>query len=169
MEHVKLADWDKIQVGDKGFHGKTITETDLVLFAGISGDRNPVHLDEQYAEKSRFKKRIAHGLMSASYFSALFGTQLPGPGCVYVSQALQFKRPVYIGDTITATVIVLDIDLSKRMFKIVWQSIYNQDIIFCSDLINFARINSISFCCALAFRIKSFTTSLLLVYSSLST
>ena len=71
-------------------------------------------MDEQYAEKSRYKKRIAHGLMTASYFSALFGTKIPGEGCVYVSQSLNFKRPVYIGDTVVATVEVISVDLAKK-------------------------------------------------------
>ena len=71
-------------------------------------------MDEEYAQNSRFKKRIAHGMMSASYFSALFGTKIPGEGCVYVAQSLQFKRPVYLGDTVVATVTVTKVDLDKR-------------------------------------------------------
>ncbi|MBK2267752.1 MaoC family dehydratase [Francisella philomiragia] len=98
-------------------YSQTITDTDVKVFAGLSGDHNPVHLDELYAEKSRYKKRIAHGLISASFFSALFGTKLPGKGCVYVGQNLNFKRPVYLGDTVVATVIVSNIDVSrKRVF-----------------------------------------------------
>ncbi|MFA0678094.1 MaoC family dehydratase, partial [Vibrio sp. 10N.222.51.A6] len=77
-------------------------------------DRNPVHLDEVYAENSRFKKRIAHGMISSSFFSALFGTKLPGEGCVYVSQSLKFRKPVYIDDTVVATVVVSEIDINKR-------------------------------------------------------
>ena len=95
-------------------YSQTITDADVKTFAGISGDNNPVHMNDEYAKNSRFKKRIAHGLMSASYFSSLFGTKLPGEGCVYVSQTLQFKKPVYLGDTVTATVIVTKIDLHKR-------------------------------------------------------
>ena len=71
-------------------------------------------MDEVYAENSKFKKRIAHGLMSASYFSSLFGTKIPGEGCVYVAQSLRFKRPVYLGDTVTATVVVQKIDVSNN-------------------------------------------------------
>ena len=82
-------------------------------FSGVSGDKNPIHMDDEYAEKSRFKKRIAHGLMSASFFSSIFGTKLPGPGCVYVSQTLNFLRPVYIGDTIHAVVTVAGIDIVR--------------------------------------------------------
>jgi len=105
---------EDIKEGMEVSYSQTITDADVKAFAGISGDNNPVHMSDEYAEKSRFKKRIAHGLMSASYFSALFGTKIPGPGCLYVSQSLQFKRPVYLGDTVTATVIVASVDLEKR-------------------------------------------------------
>lgn len=105
---------EDIEIGMEVSYSQTITDADVKSFAGISGDRNPVHMDEEYAESSRFKKRIAHGMMSASYFSALFGTKIPGEGCVYVAQSLQFKRPVYLGDTLIATVIVTKIDLDKR-------------------------------------------------------
>lgn len=93
---------------------QTITDADIKNFAGISGDRNPAHMSDDYAESSQFKKRIAHGLMSASYFSALFGTKLPGNGCVYVSQNLRFRKPVYIGDTVKATVTIKEINEKKR-------------------------------------------------------
>lgn len=105
---------EKIEIGMSVSYSQTITDADVKAFAGISGDRNPVHLDESYAEDSRYKKRIAHGLMTASYFSALFGTKIPGEGCVYVSQSLQFKRPVYLGDTVIATVEVTSVDLVKK-------------------------------------------------------
>lgn len=105
---------EEIHTGMEASHSQTITDKDIKAFASISGDNNPVHMDEEYASNTRFKKRIAHGLMSASYFSALFGTKLPGCGCVYVSQSLKFRRPVYLDDTVTATVIVRDVDLTMR-------------------------------------------------------
>ena len=105
---------EEIEIGMNVSYSQTITDADVKAFSGISGDRNPVHLDEVYAENSRYKKRIAHGLMTASYFSALFGTKIPGEGCVYVSQSLNFKRPVYIGDTVVATVEVISVDLAKK-------------------------------------------------------
>lgn len=108
-------DISKIEIGMQESYSQTVTDHDIKSFAGLSGDRNPVHVDEKYAEVSKFKKRIAHGLMSASYFSAIFGTKLPGPGCVYVSQTLKFIRPVYIGDTVTATVKVVTIDQRRRI------------------------------------------------------
>lgn len=105
---------EDIFVGMSESYSQTITDADIKSFSGISGDRNPVHLDENYAESSRFKKRIAHGMLSASFFSALFGTKLPGEGSIYVSQNLKFRRPVYIGDTIVATIEVTKVDLGKR-------------------------------------------------------
>lgn len=106
--------FEEIEIGMEAGYSQTVTDADIKAFAGVSGDRNPVHVDEVYAENSRYKKRIAHGLMTASYFSALFGTKIPGEGCVYVSQSLNFKRPVYLGDTVTATVEVTSLDRNKR-------------------------------------------------------
>ena len=103
-----------ISIGMCASYSQTITDADIKSYAGLSGDNNPVHMSEEYANESRFKKRIAHGFMSAGFFSALFGTRLPGPGCVYVSQSLNFKRPVFIGDTVTATVVVESIDIDKK-------------------------------------------------------
>lgn len=104
---------DRLEVGMMESYEQTITDADLKTFAGLSGDNNPVHMSDEYAEKSRFKKRIAHGLLSASFFSALFGTKLPGYGCVYVSQSLNFRRPVYLGDTVKATIEIYRIDKEK--------------------------------------------------------
>ncbi|EAQ53101.1 MULTISPECIES: MaoC family dehydratase [Vibrio] len=109
-----MYDIHDIEVGMSASYSQTISEADVKQFAGFSGDRNPVHLDEVYAENSRFKKRIAHGMISSSFFSALFGTKLPGEGCVYVSQSLKFRKPVYIDDTVVATVVVSEIDINKR-------------------------------------------------------
>jgi len=105
---------EEIEVGMIAKYTQTVTDSDIKSFAGISGDRNPVHIDEVYASNSRFKKRIAHGLMTASYFSALFGTKIPGEGCVYVSQSLRFKRPVYIDDCVEASVVVTHVDIERR-------------------------------------------------------
>ena len=105
---------NEIKIGMSESYSQTISEADVKAYAGISGDRNPVHMDDEYAEKSRYKKRIAHGMISSSFFSALFGTKLPGPGCVYVNQSLNFKRPVYIGDTVSARITVTKIDEIKR-------------------------------------------------------
>lgn len=92
---------------------KTVTETDIVLFAGISGDMNPVHIDEEFAAKSMFKGRIAHGMLTAALISTVLGTRLPGPGCIYLKQNLSFRGPVRAGDTVTAQVSVAKIDLER--------------------------------------------------------
>ena len=105
---------EEIKIGMEVSYSQTITDSDVKMFAGISGDKNPIHMSDEYATSSRFKKRIVHGLMLASYFSSLFGTRLPGEGCVYVSQDLKFKKPVYLGDTVTAIVTVTNIDLNKQ-------------------------------------------------------
>jgi len=104
---------DRLSIGMTESSEKTITEADIQSFAHLSGDKNPIHIDETYAGQSRFKQRIAHGLLSASFFSALFGTKLPGNGCVYVAQNLRFLRPVYIGDTVKATIEIIKIDKKK--------------------------------------------------------
>ncbi|CAJ1907967.1 MaoC family dehydratase [Aeromonas veronii] len=105
---------EEIEAGMTASYSQTITDADIKDFAGISGDKNPVHMDEIYAKESRFERRIAHGMLSSSFFSALFGTQLPGRGCVYVGQNLKFRKPVYIGDTVTATIEVTSVDLERR-------------------------------------------------------
>ena len=89
---------------------KTITETDIDAFAALTGDTNPVHLDSEYAATTPFRARIAHGMLSAGFISTVLGTQLPGPGCIYLEQQIKFKAPVFIGDTLVATVTVKDIN-----------------------------------------------------------
>jgi 3-hydroxybutyryl-CoA dehydratase len=105
---------EEIKIGMEVSYSQTITDGDIKAFSGISGDNNPIHMSDEYAKDSRYKRRIAHGMMSASFFSALFGTKVPGEGCVYVSQSLKFKRPVYLDDTVTASIIVTKVDLDKR-------------------------------------------------------
>lgn len=93
-----------LNIGDNASLTKTITEKDIESFANISGDTNPLHLNQSFAKTTQFSSRIAHGFMLVSYFSALFGTRLPGPGCVYLSQKVKFLKPVYINDVVTAKV-----------------------------------------------------------------
>lgn len=117
MNNETVPDINALKVGMIESYEQTITDADIKAFAGLSGDNNPVHMSDEYAENSKFKRRIAHGLLSASFFSALFGTRLPGYGCVYVSQSLNFRRPVYIGDTVKATIEIFKIDKDKsRVF-----------------------------------------------------
>lgn len=96
-----------LNIGDTASLSKTFTDEDVRAFAAISGDQNPVHLDEEYAAKTQFKKRIAHGMLTAGLISAILGTQLPGEGTIYLGQTINFKAPVYLDDTITATVTVV--------------------------------------------------------------
>ena len=105
---------DEITPGMSASLTHIVTDEDVRKFADVSGDHNPVHLDEDYAKQSRFGRRIAHGLFGASFFSSLFGTRLPGRGCVYAGQNLKFRRPVHIGDTVIATVTVLSVDAVKK-------------------------------------------------------
>lgn len=109
--------YEKLEVGQKASFSKTITETDIVIFAGITGDLNPVHVNAQWAVNSFFKERIAHGMLTAGFISTVLGTSLPGPGTIYLSQTLQFKAPVKIGDTITAEVEVAE-KLEKGRIKL---------------------------------------------------
>jgi len=105
---------EDLKTGQSASFAKTVSEADIVLFAGVSGDTNPVHLDQVFAEKTPFKTRIAHGMLSAGFISTVFGTKLPGPGAIYMSQTLRFKAPVKIGDTVTATCSVTEIIPEKR-------------------------------------------------------
>jgi len=106
--------FEELEVAMQASYTHTYTAQQVEAFAEVSGDRNPVHLDENYAASTRFKKPLVHGLNSASFFSAIFGTRLPGTGCVYVSQSLNFKRAVHIGDTVVATVTITKIDEARR-------------------------------------------------------
>jgi len=103
------------RVGEIAEFTKVFSEEDVSLFAGISGDRNPIHVDREFAAKTRFKGRIAHGLLTAGTISAAIGMKLPGPGCLYLSQTLEFKAPVFIGDEITARVEIVEVVSEKRL------------------------------------------------------
>ena len=104
---------DQLEIGQTASFAKTVTEADVCLFAGITGDINPLHLNQEYAKNTIFKDRVAHGMLTAGMISAVLGVQLPGPGTIYSGQTLKFLAPVYIGDTITATVEVKEIVQEK--------------------------------------------------------
>ena len=112
---------EDLKVGMTACYARTVTEADVVLFAGISGDTNPVHLNEEFAKETLFQGRIAHGMLSASFISTVLGTKLPGPGCIYVSQNLKFRAPVRSGDTVSATATIVDIVLEKK--RVIMQTI----------------------------------------------
>lgn len=105
---------EDLSIGMSASHAKTVTEADVILFAGISGDDNPMHTNEEFASDTLFSGRIVHGMFSGALISAVLGTRLPGPGCIYVTQTLKFKAPVRIGDTVTATATVKEIDADRR-------------------------------------------------------
>ena len=113
-----MATIDELHVGDAAELAKTVTESDIALFAGVTGDFNPVHIDALAAERSVFGGRIAHGMLSAGFISAVIAMRLPGPGSIYLSQSLRFTKPVRIGDTVTARVEVLEVLVAKRRVRL---------------------------------------------------
>lgn len=116
----------EMKIGDHASVTKTVSETDVYLFAGITGDLNPAHTNEIAASKTMFKTRIAHGMLGAGFISAVLGMYLPGPGTIYMGQELKFTKPVHIGDTVTATATVEEIILEKNRV-ILDTTVVNQD------------------------------------------
>ena len=108
----------EIKLGDSASFTKTITEADITLFAGYSGDFNPAHINAVEAEQGMFRGRIAHGMLSAGFISTVLGMYLPGPGTIYMGQELRFVKPVHIGDTVTATCTVVDRAEEKNRLKL---------------------------------------------------
>ena len=113
-------------VGEQASLTKTVTDADVATFAELIGDYNPIHTDDEYARKSRFGKRLAHGVFTGGLISAVLGNHLPGPGCIYLSQQLEFLAPVFIGDTITAVVEVTSWRPEKRIITFKTDA-YNQE------------------------------------------
>lgn len=116
----------ELKVGDFKTYEKVITERDVELFGEITGDMNPAHFDEEYASKTMFKKRIAHGMLCGSLFSTIIGTELPGNGTIYMKQDLKFTAPVYFGDTLTAKVEVVELNVEKNRAVLLTETT-NQD------------------------------------------
>ncbi len=109
---------EQLKEGQRASFSKTVSEFDVYMFAGISGDFNPAHINQVYAEQTAFKTRIAHGMLSAGFISSVLGNQLPGPGTIYISQSMTFLAPVAIGDTITATAEVVEIIAEKKRVRL---------------------------------------------------
>lgn len=105
---------EDLSAGMTAVFAKTVTEADIVLFAGISGDINPVHLNHEFATETMFEGRIAHGMLTAGFISTVIGTKLPGPGAIYLKQSLNFKAPVRAGDTVRARVTIREVIAEKR-------------------------------------------------------
>lgn len=121
--------FEDLVVGQSATFSKTVTDADIVLFAGVSGDTNPVHLDAEYAAGTMFKTRIAHGMLSAGFISTVIGTKLPGPGAIYVGQTLKFKAPVRIGDTVTARVEVTGLVAEKKFVTLKTQCLVGGKVV----------------------------------------
>lgn len=118
LEVKKVPNYEEIQIGDKASFTKTVSESDVYQFAGITGDYNPVHINSEYANQTIFKERVAHGILTAGFISAVLGTKLPGTDTIYLSQNLDFKAPVKIGDTVTAEVEVLEKKDRKKIIRL---------------------------------------------------
>ncbi|MES2770775.1 MAG: MaoC family dehydratase [Pseudomonadota bacterium] len=114
MNAVGGYDIEDLAVGMSASIAKTVTEADIVLFAGVSTDVNPVHLNEEWAKTTQFGGRIAHGMLSATFISAVLANKLPGPGTIYLGQTLKFKAPVRIGDTVTTTVTIQSLQVERK-------------------------------------------------------
>ena len=109
-----MAKIEELEIGQSATYERTVSEEDIVRFAEVSGDDNPVHLDEEFASKTMFKGRIAHGMLGAGFISTAVGTKLPGYGCIYISQSLRFRAPVRIGDTVITTATVKAVDKDRK-------------------------------------------------------
>ncbi len=123
---------DELKIGDFETFSKTISEADIRLFAEASGDFNPVHLDPEFAKATLFKKRIAHGFLVGGLISTVIGMKLPGPGTIYREQQLQFRAPVYIGDTVTARVEVTAMDFQKNRVSLNTTCVNQDDVLILS-------------------------------------
>ena len=121
-----MATYDQLQIGDSASFSKTLSETDIYLFAGVTGDLNPAHVNAVAAAEGMFKQRIAHGMLSASFISTVLAMHLPGPGTIYVAQEVQFRGPVFIGDTVTARVECIE-KLDQRKWAKFKTTVTNQD------------------------------------------
>lgn len=110
--------FEELEVGLSAEFAKTVTEADVVLFAGITGDFNPAHVDQTAAERGMFGGRIAHGMLSAGFISTVLAMKLPGPGTIYLSQSLRFRAPVRIGDTVTARAEVVEVFPARRRVRL---------------------------------------------------
>ncbi|MHA1598957.1 MAG: MaoC family dehydratase [Alphaproteobacteria bacterium] len=121
--------FEDLEVGMTDIFGKTVSEADIVMFSGISGDINPVHLNHEFASETIFEGRIAHGMLTASFISTVIGTKLPGPGCIYVNQALRFKAPVKAGDTVIARVTVTKLIPEKHFIELLTQCLVADKVV----------------------------------------
>lgn len=127
--------FDDLKIGMTALYSRTFTDTDLRNFSGVSGDTNPMHLNAEYAKTTVFKQCIVHGMLTASLLSTVIGTKLPGPGCLYVSQTLQFKAPVYVGDTVYARATVTELMPEKRRVMLHTQCFVQEKVVLNGEAI----------------------------------
>jgi len=128
------------RVGEKASLTRTVTEQDITAFARLTGDTNPLHLDDDYARTTRFGRRIAHGLLTAGLISAVLGTELPGPGAIYLEQYLRFTKPVYPGDTITAVVEVVRYQEEKGLLTLKTECLnQNEELVLTGEAVLLAK------------------------------
>ena len=127
--------FEDLTIGLSAIYSRTITDTDLRNFSGVSGDTNPMHLNNEYAHKTVFKKCIVHGFLTAGLLSTVIGTKLPGPGCIYVSQTLRFKAPVYVDDTVYAKATISDLVPSKRRVILHTECLVNDIVVLDGEAI----------------------------------
>jgi len=133
---IQKVEYNNYEIGDSAYFSKTITEADIILFAGISGDFNPLHIDNEFSKTTRFGKRIIHGIFSSALISACLGTKLFGPGILYISQTTTFKKPTFVGDTLTAIAIVTEKFLAKngeKKFIRCATNVYNQNNVLVTE------------------------------------
>ncbi len=133
---LKNIKYENYEIGDSAFHAKTVTEADIIIFAGISGDFNPLHVNDEFAKTQQFGKRVVHGCFSSALISAALGVKLFGPGALYISQKVDFRKPVYIGDTLTAVATVKEKFTKKEgklKFLKVETNVYNQDDVLVTE------------------------------------
>jgi 3-hydroxybutyryl-CoA dehydratase len=121
--------FEDLEVGMTEVFAKTVTEADIVAFAGVSGDTNPVHINHEFAKNTMFEGRIAHGMLCASFISTVIGTKLPGPGCIYVGQSLKFKAPVRAGDTVAAHVTITALVPEKKFIELKTQCLIGEKVV----------------------------------------
>lgn len=121
--------FEDLKVGMSAVYSRTITDTDLRNFSGVSGDTNPMHLNEEYARSTVFGGCIVHGMLTASLLSTVIGTQLPGPGCIYVSQSLRFRAPVRVGETVYARATVTELQPDRRRVVLQTQCLVHDKVV----------------------------------------
>lgn len=125
--------FNELAVGDFEEYRKTVTETDVVLFAGLTGDNNPMHIDEEFASQTRFGSRIIHGMLTASFLSSVIGMKMPGPGCIYMGQNIKFLKPVHIGETVTARATIIEMFPEKQRIKLLTECIVRGVVVLTGD------------------------------------